>query len=192
MTTNKKYPDYLNDIKPEFKTGDLVLFEGKGLFSTLIKIKTLSKISHVGIILIENGEPVICESTTLSDLPDMDSGEFIKGVQKHPLKERIEKYDGKIWHAPILVDLPNEKAMLNWLDVVHSKKVKYDWKQAFLSGFALKHIVSKENFSLLFCSELCFKALKKAGVIAKRFNASQKNPKDIYNLAFIEEKRKLK
>ena len=33
------------------KPGDLIAFSGTGIFSTLIKAVTLSKISHVGTIL---------------------------------------------------------------------------------------------------------------------------------------------
>jgi len=170
-----------------YKTGDAVFFSGKGLFSTLIQLKTWCKISHVGIVVVEDGEPMIYESTTMTNLPDIETGKFRKGVQKHPLKERIANYDGKVYHAPITVALPNEKEALEWLNQVHAKNTKYDWKQAVLSGFLIKHFVTKENFDMLFCSELYFKFMKKAGVISNRFNASKKNPKDILTLTFIDE-----
>lgn len=38
-------------IRTQLKTGDLVLFSGKGAFSDIIKYGTLSKWSHIGMVL---------------------------------------------------------------------------------------------------------------------------------------------
>ena len=175
-----------------YKTGDLILFSGKSLFSKIIKAQTMSDISHVGIVIVENGIPLICESTTLTDLIDHKNGKVIKGVQKHILKDRVSNYDGKVYYSKLLVDIPKVENMLDWLSVVHSKETKYDTKQAIFSGLFIKDFInSKPNFNKLFCSELVFKALQEGGVIAKRFNASKQNPKNIYDLPFFESKIKI-
>ena len=163
----------------KFKAGDIIAFSGKSLFSKLIKLKTHSDISHVGIIIIENGEPIICESTTLADLPDHYTGKIIKGVQKHLLSDRVNSYNGKVYHVPLQVPLKNKEAMLEWLDTIHSKEVKYDLKQALYSGLYIKDFFgSKENLDKLFCSELCCKALQIDGCMPSSINPSAINPEE--------------
>ncbi len=55
---------------------DLVLFSGKGFVSSGIKIATRSRWSHVGVVWrIPNPDfVVLIESTTLSKVPDIQSG----------------------------------------------------------------------------------------------------------------------
>ena len=85
-------------IRNELKTGDLVLFSGKGAFSDIIKYGTLSKWSHIGMILRipEYDFLTVWESTTLSDVVDLESGTPRKGVQLVPLSDRVQKYSGDI------------------------------------------------------------------------------------------------
>ena len=171
-----------------FKTGDIIAFEGVSAFSRIIQLKTNCNISHVGIVIMEDDVPILCESTTLSDLADHETGKVVKGVQKHILADRVNTYDGKVFHCPLMVEIPNEKAMRDWLSTVHSKETKYDLGQAIFSGLFLKHFFeSRPNFNKLFCSELCYKAFQEGGVISSRFNASEQNPHNIVELPFLEE-----
>ena len=79
------YQKYRNQMK----TGDVIAFSGKGRVSQIIKWKTGSQFSHVGIVLDSNmqggvGHAVmLIESTSLRNIPDAVHNEVIKGVQIH-------------------------------------------------------------------------------------------------------------
>jgi len=87
-----------SEIRETLRTGDIVLFSGKGGISAGIKWATLSRWSHVGMILklVEYDFVTVWESTTLSDVADLESKMPRKGVQLVPLSARINRYDGDI------------------------------------------------------------------------------------------------
>ena len=164
-----------SDIRLELKTGDVIAFSGKGLVSNLIKWKTDSDISHVGIVLdtsVENLGKVVflIESTTLVTIPDAITKELWKGVQIHTLSNRVNTYDGKMWVYPLKYPLAEDKknAMQAWLRKKHYKRTPYDTVQALGSGIDLLSDTltgNEQDFSQLFCSELVVKALQIGGVI---------------------------
>ena len=90
----KKY----EDIRVSLKTGDLVLFEGKSLFSKIIRRASGSRWSHVGMILKrqEFDYLALYESTGGGSLPDLVHGVPVKGVQLVPLSDRILNYEGDV------------------------------------------------------------------------------------------------
>src|SRR6185503_11171701 len=83
--------------------GDVIAFSGKGRVSELIKWRTKSPFSHVGLVVRWNlnggfGDTVfLIESTTLTALPDLVYGDVIKGVQLHRLSEALSAYQGRAW-----------------------------------------------------------------------------------------------
>ncbi len=87
-----------NTIRTSLKTGDLVLFSGKGRISGMIKWFTNSLWSHVGMVIrsSEWDSLLLWESTTLSKLKDIESKTARQGVQLILLSERIKSYDGGI------------------------------------------------------------------------------------------------
>lgn len=80
------------------KTGDIVLFSGKGVIPTIIKILTFSKWSHVGMVIIDDKYdfPLLYESTHDNTIRGLDNDKFNTGVQCVPLHKRIETYNGKV------------------------------------------------------------------------------------------------
>lgn len=89
---------YNEKMRAKLTTGDIVLFSGKGGISAGIKWATLSRWSHVGMIVVlpEYDFVTVWESTTLSSLVDLDTKVPHKGVQLVPLSSRIEGYDGEV------------------------------------------------------------------------------------------------
>src|SRR5262245_10898468 len=87
------------------KAGDAILFSGHGGFSDLIKRHTNSEYSHVAMVIPGDGphgdRVLITESTTLVDIPDAVSHEFIKGVQIQYLSDRIWNYQGRVFWLPL-------------------------------------------------------------------------------------------
>ena len=85
-------------IRPRLRTGDIVLFSGKGAFSQGIKWFTRSGWSHVGMVVrVQDVDAVLLwESTTLSNVRDVETGQLRKGVQLVSLSQRIAAYRGRV------------------------------------------------------------------------------------------------
>jgi len=86
------------EIRAKIRTGDIVLFSGKGGISHGIKLETNSRWSHVGMALRlpEWDTVLLWESTTLSNLEDIIDGRKKRGVQLVLLSDRMKKYDGEV------------------------------------------------------------------------------------------------
>jgi hypothetical protein len=184
-------------VRDQMKTGDVIAFSGKGRTSNIIKWKTNSDISHVGIVLntvMEEGfdqSVMLIESTSLVNLPDAETKELIKGVQIHWLSKRLETYDGQAYWVPLAKPLEDYEAlnMRHWLRRKHAKKTKYDTVQALGSALDVLDGLGLENepdFNLLFCSELVTKALKIAGRVPENINPSEMTPADVMHFECLE------
>ncbi len=179
----------LSNFLSAIKAGDVIAFSGRGVISSVIKYVTRSPYSHVAIIIdVQNKQPLLMESTTLSTSPDLVSGVIEKGVQLHRLTERMAQSDAQAWWLPLVRSIPDKplKIMQNWLYDMHKRRVPYDNKQAIASGVdfldGLHLFAAEPDFSSLFCSELVGKALQLAGVIPGFINPSEQTPADIVRL----------
>lgn len=185
-----------NKYRDKMKSGDIIAFSGKGPTSNLIKWKTNSHISHVGIIAETNvfgsNRVMMCESTTLVDEPDAIDKTLTKGVQMHFLSQRIDGYNGDIYWHPLQDKLEKkyEKSMQQWLSSKHSNKTPYDTMQALGAGLDLLDPYGLDNetdFSSLFCSELVTRALQIAGEVGPHINPSEMTPKDVLTFSCLVE-----
>ena len=167
-------------IRDSLKTGDVLLFEGKGFFSWVIKRATGSRNSHIGIVYRPAAEVVLtAESTTLSTVKDYFKDRKVKGVQFVSLSERIRTYKGKIWvrqlARPMTADerAAFEEAREEFKDRKYEQSV---W-QLIRAGFKWK--LQKEDLSSLFCSEFITVLFKRIGYLLKnRFPSNEINPWD--------------
>ena len=66
----------------ELQDGDVIFHVSESNQSKAIKIGTLSRYSHCGIVVIENGQPYVIEAE--------------RGVEKTPMKTWLRR--GKMWH----------------------------------------------------------------------------------------------
>lgn len=199
MVSQKHYgriKPYL-DLRENIQMLDVIAFSGKGRMSEIIKWKTKSEISHVGIVYkvfpqAGNGSRVmLIESTTLGNLPDIKTGELRKGVQLQFLSQRLASYDGEAWLYPLrtIVSDANLARTQDWLTSAHTQKIEYDSFQAIGAGLdffdRLLGIENKEDLSSLFCSELVTKAFQIAGLVDKSVNPSEMTPKDVCDFRFL-------
>lgn len=85
-------------LRDNLATGDIVLFEGRGLISRAIQWLTGSRYSHVGMVVHVPEYDFVClwESTTLSNVANLVTGQKTRGVQLAPLSQRIANYQGNI------------------------------------------------------------------------------------------------
>lgn len=86
-------------LRKQLRTGDLVLFAGTTLSSRIVQIFTLSRWSHVGVIvrLPEYGDqPLLWELTRDNKLADIHHGVLGDGVQLVSLDEKLKSYQGEV------------------------------------------------------------------------------------------------
>jgi hypothetical protein len=176
-------------LRSELKTGDLLLFSGKGGISAGIKFFTISKWSHVGMVykfesaLDPKGSIFCWESTTLSNVKDAESGKLTKGVQRVELSERLEKcfasgYD--ICVRPLSKPLTEEMVITlnNFRHVVSGRPYEQNMVELLKSAYDGFLGENKEDLSSLFCSELVAEAYQKMGLLTEKTPSNEYTPKD--------------
>lgn len=184
------------------KFGDVVAFSGKGAVSNIIKWKTGSDISHVGMVLESEfivGEKriVLIESTSLVNIPDLRTRELIKGVQQQHLSQRLDSYEGQAYYYELktVVDDFRKNTMYNWLMSKHASRTPYDSVQALGSAIDLLDNMGFENkpdFSSLFCSEMVTKVLQLGDFLPSAINPSEQTPADVIAYDCFKERVQIK
>lgn len=169
-----------DSIRSELKTGDIVLFSGNGFISKMIKWITNSEWSHIGIVInIEEYDFVtVLESTTLSNLPDLQTGEYVKGVQLVPLSARIAKYDGKIAVRQLIRSddgSVDTRSLMDFRREIIGRK--YESSEAELIKSATIG-TNEEDLGSLFCSELVAECYQRMGVLTEHKPSNEYTPAD--------------
>jgi hypothetical protein len=171
---SKKYSEVRDKVQP----GDLIAFGGMGWVSRLIKWRTNSKVSHVGVVsrIGAHGRVMVMESTSLDGK---------KGVQLNRLSSRVDQYKGHVWWFP-LNDEAREKLdlMQFWKFLWAQDGKKYDYLQAPMSATLFW---AREDFGRLFCSELVAGAYE-AGGILPNINASEVTPEDLCRMRMYQKR----
>lgn len=160
--------------RPIAQPGTPVIFAGRELISRAIAMRTCSWeqlfrriwASHVGVVFALDQELLLCESTTLDDEPCCIKGKRIKGVQAHPLAERIKHYDGRVWICTprwSLAEVLEERSDYLTSLVLEKLGTKYDAVGALVTG--IDPWKSTYHFSphRFFCSELVAWLLDRVG-----------------------------
>ena len=151
-----------------YDAGQILLFGGRGPISRFIRFWTCSPFSHCGIISISGGCPLLWESTTLSDVPDLIEGRKIEGVQCTLPWVRVHKYRGRVW-----IMVPRRKLSRNqsleltgYLMQQHGKP--YDFRELVLEASRVTRWwinLSRGTRDAFFCSELVIAALCHVGIL---------------------------
>ncbi len=173
-------------IRPTLKTGDVVLFSGKGWISLIIKwFCTLSKIKksrwqHIGAVMRYKNRIMLFEST----MHRKDK----KGVQINFLSGIIKNHKGKVAIRQLFIDEP-----LLTRDILQEKTEKfvednlgkpYETDLLELAGAAYDGIIlghNKPDESTVFCSELIANLYTELGLL-KSASPNEFTPDDFgYN-----------
>ena len=177
------------DLRGQLKTGDVLLFSGKGRISEGIKFFTLSKWSHVGMVyrlddpLDPKGSVFCWESTTLSNVVDADTGKLTKGVQRVELSERLERCFAtgyEISVRPLSQSLTDDmiKALNLFRHEVSGRPYEKDKMELIKSAYDGWLGENKEDLSSLFCSELVAEAYQRMGLLTEKLPSNEYTPKD--------------
>lgn len=171
-----------DELRGQLKTGDVVLFSGKGLISKGIQWITGSKWSHIGIVLRldDLDQVVLWESTTLSKTKDLISGKLVSGVQLVSLSRRLASYKGDVAVRTL--------GGYTWLP--EADKVLADVRKEFegrpyeLSKWELVKSAmdlfchNKEDTSSLFCSELVAEVYQRLHLLSEYKPSNEYTPAD--------------
>ncbi len=152
--------------------GDLLGFSGCSLKSSVIRVCTgglwcCSGLSHVGIAVAWPAvhRPLVCESTSLCELPCLAAGVRVRGVQVHTIRQRVATYRGRVWHYPLseaLTQLRSENLTAFCREFLG---VQYDRRGAIGARHTVlaKLFRQPEDLSKLFCSEWVAACLRIVG-----------------------------
>lgn len=174
---------YNENMRAKLKTGDVVLFSGKGGISAGIKWATLSRWSHVGMIVVlpEYDFVTVWESTILSSLVDIDTKVPRKGVQLVPLSSRIEGYEGEIAVRQlegVTFDSEDVKNLMQLRRELAGRE--YEQNKIELIKAAYDGILGRnsEDLTSLFCSELVAEAYQRLGLLGDEKHSNEYTPSD--------------
>ena len=172
-------------IRNKLETGDIVLFSGKGGISAGIKWFTISKWSHVGMVvrLPDWNMVLLWESTTLSNIADVMDGKAKQGVQLVALSERLRTYGGEaaIRRLSVKRTAAMNNALMRLRQEVKGRPYETSKVELVKAAYDGWWGENTENLSSLFCSELVAEAYQRMGLLsnAKRALASNEfTPKD--------------
>lgn len=160
-----------DSIRGSLKTGDIVIFSGKSAVSNFIKLFSGGKWSHVGMVLRlkQFGDAVLLwESSTLSNIVDVETQTATKGVQLVPMSQRVANYDGDVAVRPL-----NKAVTAKMLHALAEcrkalSRKPYEAGEVELLKAAYDGIGGKssgEDLSSLFCSELVAEAYQSMGLL---------------------------
>ena len=172
-----------SEIRNDLKTGDLVLYSGKGAFSQIIKLVTQSRWSHVGMVLQLKEYDFLAtwESTTESKLKDLVSGKILKGVQLVPLSARIQEYGGDIVVRQLKnVELGREQIqdLMKLRKELRGRPYEEDKMELLKAAYDGPWGDNEEDLSSIFCSELVAEAYQRLGLLSQRKPSNEYTPAD--------------
>lgn len=170
------------------KPGDLIGFSANGCLGFWINVGTWGipwwSLSHVGIvadaprdkrIIGPDGKLarlLLYESTVSCPFPCAVLGYNVTGVQAQHIEQRIESYDGRVWHYPLSFAIGTNQrlALQNHANFMLGHAYDFEGAAAARSlglGWLQRRLLkSPEDLSSLYCSEFCAACEEQAGVIA--------------------------
>ncbi len=179
-----------SEIRGDLKTGDIVLFSGKGLVSAGIKAVTNSEWSHVGMVLRVPEYNFVCiwESTTLNKIEDLTTNTLRRGVQLIMLSDRLRSYAGKVAVRHLLggeLSADQQMMLLDLRQEVAGRAYEQDEWELIKSAYDGPFGKNSEDLSTLFCSELIAEAYQRLGLL------NEVEPSNEYTPADFSEKNEL-
>ena len=170
-------------IRSQLKTGDIVLFSGKGGISAGIKWATFSRWSHVGMVvnMTEYDFVTLWESTTLSSLADLDTQRPVKGVQLVPLSARVATYPGEIAIRQLrdcTLGPEDVSTLMDFRKKVKGKAYEENLIELIRSAYDGPWGNNQEELSSLFCSELVAETYQRLGLLGEEKPSNEYTPAD--------------
>jgi hypothetical protein len=147
---------FLDDAK--FKTGDMILFKGANNFNAIF---IGNYFTHCGIVVIDNGIPMLFEANGIENM-HLKEHHPKNGIFYTPLKERIQKYKGRVFLKALNTSVKNETNIKDLIDYCQ-KNFKYDtgvFSNSIKTYLGIKRCNENTN-----CGQLTFLSLISLGLI---------------------------
>jgi hypothetical protein len=174
------------NLEKNLDTGDLVFFSGNsGSFSFLIKLVTISPITHVGMVYKYNGKLCLWHSpnTPVACCPDILSGKFKDGPQLNKLKRALKNYNGTCMIRKLIKPNGFEKFDDEILFNFMKKSINSTYERSFIQLFlSVYDGPCGENYidhSGYFCSELIAQTYQRLNILNKEKEDSEYTPADL-------------
>jgi len=172
----KAITDY-RSLRAKLRTGDIVLFSGRGVLSWIIRLLCLARTSHVGMVVwVEDHDQLL--------ILESDLNEYHNGVQLRNLGERIAGYNGHVCIRRL-------KPYLNFrqTEIVHGficghRNTSYEQGiGGFLEMLAASKVIgwlwrNRPNTNQFFCSEAAATIYQRLGLLPKGKPANEYTPSD--------------
>lgn len=157
------------------RTGDILLFSGRGLTSEVIRVFTRSPWSHIGMVVFlpDSRVPLVLESTTLGESVDIRLGKPVAGVSLVSLSTKLADYPGSVVvrrrHGPDLTDSQERLVQRLLRRLLHRPYKNYLLCNAIdvLTGFQ-----RRPDQRGWFCSELVAELYRRLGWLPRDTRAS--------------------
>ena len=174
---------YETELRAVLRTGDLVLFSGKGGASAGIKWATFSRWSHVGLVVVlpEYDFVTVWESSTTTTLLDLDTRQLNKGVQLAPLSARLAQYEGAVAIRRLSgVDFGTEDIgrLMQLRRELAGRPYEEDKLELIKAAWDHTFGANSEDLSSLFCSELVAEAYQCLGLLGPDKPSNEYVPAD--------------
>lgn len=160
----------LQDLLKDCDTGDIILFDGYGVFPEIIKEATNSCWTHVGIIIknpdyIKGHEKgIYLYNADGSFEKDIETDTNIVGIQLVDLEKKLLNYKGEIYYRKLITNISKAEinSVLKFIHIAEYHKyydwLPYDWLGAFLAlhkyNRLSKFFANPQHLDKMFCSAL--------------------------------------
>lgn len=164
-----------SEIRHNLKTGDIVLFSGKGLTAKIIRFGSRSKFHHVGLILRSSDDDIFLLHSTANY-----GG--VKGVQVEFFSNVVKRSKDKIFVRHIIPPLTGYQVqcLKNFRRTYEGTPYETNLLELILAGIGDKfNIQIKRPTSSLFCSEMVIKALQAIDVLPLVLASHSFSPADL-------------
>lgn len=170
-------------LRNQLKTGDIILYSGKTPFSMAIRLATRCPWSHCGMVLkLEQYDFLtVWESTLLTHIKDVETQQYMKGVQLMPLSERVRLYDGEIAVRQLQDVVFSEADTLRLMKLrkeISRRPYDFDILEMFRSAYDGIGGDNQEDLSSIFCSELVAEAYQRLGLLDGELASNEYTPAD--------------
>lgn len=178
-----------SDIRDSLNTFDLILFSGRGFVSSVIKVCSRSKFSHVGVVIkkedirfrdaeFRDGGVILFESTILGNNRDIFFNEHKRGVQFVYFSDKIKNYKGNVYIRQIKIKEEDKEGMILKLNefALEVENREYERSKLELLFSCIPFLKLHENLNTLFCSELVAELYQRIGLLPDYIQSNSYTP----------------
>lgn len=156
-------------VARHLRSGDILLFAGRGLVSDTVRVFTRSHWSHIGMVvhLPDVPGPLVLEATTLSESNDVFCGAPVRGIGLVPFACKVREYPGEVALRQRVgppLDYAQEKLLRRLVLRLRHRPYK---NYLFCHARGLLTGRERGDYDAMFCSELVAELYRRVGWLEK-------------------------